>query len=146
MATLYRRFPVREDLVAAAFAEQHAECSGLLAAAQDHPDAWAALQAVVRRFCADQVRDRGFTAQVVLSACAGDAPSGVEGKYAAETEQLASLVRRSQESGALRTDVRLQDLALLVAGNAGVIAAAPPSTVASASRRYVDLAVRSLER
>lgn len=144
-ATLYRRFPTREDLVAAAFAEQHAECSRLLAAAAAHHDPWSALRAVVRQFCTDQVRDRGFTAHVVLSACSGDAPHGTAGEFAAEAGRLEGLVRRSQESGALRADVRLQDLELLVAGNAGVIAVTSTASVATASRRYVDLALRSLE-
>ncbi|WP_282944101.1 TetR/AcrR family transcriptional regulator [Cellulomonas endometrii] len=144
-ATLYRRFPTREDLVAAAFTEQHAACSRLLAAADNHPDAWAALRAVVRRFCADQVRDRGFTARVVLSACSGDAPPGTAGMFAAEAERLSGLIRRARDVGAVRADVRLADLELLVAGNAGVIAATPAAFAEAASRRYVELALRSLE-
>ena len=45
----------------------------------------------------------------------------------------------------MRADVGLAEVRLLLAGNAGVIAAAPPVQAAAASARYVELMLRSFE-
>lgn len=145
VATLYRRFPTREALVDAAFADQHADCSRLLSLLEHHPEPWPALRAALRRFCADQVRDRGLTARLLAGCFSRDVGDGFAAEFAGEAERFEGLVRRARESGGLRPDVGLRELYLLVAGNAGVIAAAGPAGAAEESSRYTDLVLRSFE-
>ena len=146
VATLYRRYPTREALVEAAFAEQHAECARFFAYAEKHPDPWLALREAIRRFCADQVHDKGFTAHLLLAAFPGKkAPAGITAGFAAEAERLDALLRRARDSGEMRADIGNAELHLLVAGNAGVIASSSATNAAAASHRYVDLILRSFE-
>ncbi|WP_432542829.1 TetR/AcrR family transcriptional regulator [Kineococcus sp. SYSU DK002] len=145
VATLYRRFPTREALVEAAFADQHADCSRFFSVVEQHPEPWPALRTALRRFCAEQARDKGFTAHLLAACLQGRAPAGAAATSALEAERLTALVRRARDSGAMRPDVGLTELHLLVAGNAGVVAASPPDQAAAASRRFVELFLRSLE-
>lgn len=61
VATLYRRFPTRAALITEAFAEQLAECAGVLDEALEDPDPWHGFSTVFRKICAMQAADRGFT-------------------------------------------------------------------------------------
>ncbi|WP_236794451.1 TetR/AcrR family transcriptional regulator [Amycolatopsis sp. GM8] len=141
VATLYRRFPHRDQLVADAFADQHAECTAAGAAALRDPDPAHALRSMVHTFCAYQVADKGLTAAYTTALITG---RGME-QQRAQVEQVATtLLRRAQADGTIRPGVRPDDFWLLVAGNAGVIAAAG-AEAAMASRRYVSHMLRSFE-
>src|SRR5687768_10191364 len=52
VATLYRRFPTRESLVSAAFAEQMTLCAAVVDEALADPDPWHGFSSVVERVCA----------------------------------------------------------------------------------------------
>lgn len=65
--------------------------------------------------------------------------------FVAEAERIDVLLSRARDSGAMRADIGRAELHLLVAGNAGVIAASAPADAPAASRRYVDLVLRSFE-
>src|SRR3954466_8573031 len=58
-ATLYRRFPTREDLVAAVFAERMVEQLSAVEAGLANPDAWGGFASYVIAVGAMQARDRG---------------------------------------------------------------------------------------
>ena len=133
VATLYRRFPTKEDLVAAAFAEQMAECAGLLDAALADPDPWHAFCEVIRQVCAMQARDRGLAKAFVMGF-----PDATEfSSLRARAERgLAELVTRAQATGALREDFHPADLSLILLANGG-IRASTPEVAAAASRRLV---------
>jgi AcrR family transcriptional regulator len=128
-ATLYRRFPTREELVQAALLGPMVE---YVAAAEDglaDPDPWAGFRDYVLRLCQLQARDRGLADLLVTTI---RTPSD-------ELEQLRrtafdltrQLIERAQEAGELRADFRHQDLPLLLMANAGLVqrthAAAPDS-------------------
>jgi AcrR family transcriptional regulator len=133
VATLYRRFPTKEDLVAEAFAEQMGECAGLLDVALADPDPWRAFCQVIAEVCAMQARDRGFSAAFVTAF-----PYAVEfGALRERAERgFAELVRRAQAAGALRSDFDPADLPLILLANGGIRAGTPEAT-ADASRRLV---------
>lgn len=137
LATLYRRFPTREDLVNAAFADQHAECRRMLEHVERHPDPWRALRHALARLCEDQVHDKGFTARVLTDRSGENLE-----RFRDEIGRIDALIGRAHTAGTLRRDVGRAEFCLLVAGNAGVIAAAGPAPRA-ASRRYVDMVLRS---
>ncbi|WP_252443755.1 TetR/AcrR family transcriptional regulator [Pseudonocardia humida] len=133
VATLYRRFPTKEDLVAEAFTEQLDECAGLLDAALADPDPWRAFCWMVTQLCEMQARDRGFSAAFVTA-------SQRTTEFGALRERaergFAELVRRAQEAGGLRRDFHPADLSLILLANGGVRAGTAELT-AAASRRLV---------
>ncbi|WP_260479227.1 TetR/AcrR family transcriptional regulator [Kibdelosporangium aridum] len=133
VATLYRRFPTKEDLVAAAFAEQMTECAGLLDTALADPDPWHAFCQVVEEVCAMQAKDRGFSKAFVTAF-----PHVSEFRALRERAErgLAELVARAQAAGMLRPDFHPSDLTLLLLANSGIHGGTPGVT-AEASRRFV---------
>ncbi|WP_245886214.1 TetR/AcrR family transcriptional regulator [Umezawaea tangerina] len=140
VATLYRRFPTKEALMAAAFEEQVAACAAVVDEALAEPDAWRAFALVVEKACAMHVLFGGFTAEF-LSVF----PRAVDfrGEREHNARGFAEIVRRAKESGRLRADFTTDDLKLLLMANGG-IAAATPEAVRASSRRLVALLLRSL--
>nr|BFE60626.1 TetR/AcrR family transcriptional regulator [Dactylosporangium thailandense] len=117
VATLYRRFPTREALVAEVFAEQFAACSAVLYDALEDPDPWRGFRTVVERVCAMQAADRGFSAAVLA---AFPHLIDLEHERARGVEAFAGLVARAQAAGRLRADFEPGDLLLILQANCGV--------------------------
>jgi AcrR family transcriptional regulator len=118
IATLYRRFPTRDALLAAAFEDRLAEYA---AAAQDalrRRDPWSGFREYVRRICAMQAADRG--ARDVLTMTFPNA-KGLEEQRDRAYRDFHELVRRAQEAGQLRADFVAEDFVLLLMANAGVV-------------------------
>lgn len=139
-ATLYRRFPNREDLVVACFEPKLTEYSDAVEDALRAPDAWAGFSAFVERICAMQAADQGM--QDVLTTTFPTARA-VEAQRARTFERLTELIRRAQAQGSLRADFVPEDVVLLLLANAGVVrvtrTAAP-----KAWRRFVGLMLDGL--
>lgn len=120
IATLYRRFPTREELVAAAFEAKLTEYAVAAEEAFALRDPWESFVELVGRICSMQADDRGFTDLITMSL-----PSA---KHSAELRDRArraavKVIGRAQEAGVLREDFVLEDLALLLMANAGVVRA-----------------------
>lgn len=114
IATLYRHFPTRTDLLHAALAGHVASCRADMRAALADPDAWTALSGAVRRFAEHQIRAPGLNEALLGSHAAGDTFREDRQAHAASLEQL---VARAQQQGVLRqgttvTDVRVVLMAL----------------------------------
>ncbi len=60
-ATLYRRFPTKQILIAEAFADQLDECRAIVNEGCADPDPWRGLCLVIEKICELHARDRGFT-------------------------------------------------------------------------------------
>ncbi|MET8059025.1 TetR/AcrR family transcriptional regulator [Streptomyces microflavus] len=131
VATLYRRFPTRASLITEAFAEQLAECAGALDAALKDPDPWRGFCTVLRKVCAMQAADRGFT-HAFLTRFPGESEYAEKRDRAADG--LALLVRRAKEAGALRPDFDASDVVLALLANSGVVNGAGPEAAAASSR------------
>lgn len=118
-ATLYRRFPTREELVQAALLGPMAE---YLTAAEDglaDPDPWTGFRGYVLRLCELQARDRGLADLLVTTV---RTPSDeLEQLRDTAFERSRQLIARAQAAGALRADFRHQDLPLLLMANAGLV-------------------------
>jgi AcrR family transcriptional regulator len=119
IATLYRRFPTREDLVAAAFADKLAEYADAAERALQDCDPWAGFCGYVEQMCALQAADRGFTDVITLSLHCSEVQAQRDRAHSA----FADLVRRAQDTGVLRDDFVPEDLLLLFFANAGVVQA-----------------------
>lgn len=120
VATLFRRFPSREQLIAATFSDPMAVYAALIETALDDPDPWHGFCEYVRAVCAMQAGDRGFTDVLTQSF-----PTAKE--FEAERDQAFSrftlLISRAQKAGALRPDFVAEDLPMLLMANAGVVTA-----------------------
>jgi AcrR family transcriptional regulator len=132
-ATLYRRFPARQELVTAVFIDQMQDYADAADRALAEPDAWTGFRSYVLQVLAMQAADRGLAD--LLSSNFDDNPCAAAGDLeslrASAYDSLEKLVARAQEAGALRADFVPQDLALLLMANAGLVhrtcSAAPSS-------------------
>jgi len=135
VATVYRHFPSRQDLVAAVLAEQVARCGEEMRAALADPDSRRALRGTILRFGERQVRDRGLNEALLGSHTAGAAFADHRRAHA---EAFAHLVRRARADGAVRAQVSVEDarVALLAITSFRDL---PAEKASSAIRRLTDL-------
>jgi AcrR family transcriptional regulator len=119
VATLYRRFPTRADLIAGAFEAKMAAYADAGTQALSHPDPWAGFCAYIVRVCAMQAEDRGF-ANVLCMTFPAD--KQFEAERGRAYRNFLELVRRAQAAGRLRADFVAEDHAILLMANAGVVA------------------------
>ncbi len=141
IATLYRRFPAREQLVAAALVDQAARYADAAEQALAVTDPWEGFVSFVRRICELQADDRGLSD---LLSMALPADEHVERLKKAANEQVVELVRRAKECGRLRQDFADEDLLLLLIANAAVLHVTRPDAP-QAWRRFVALALDAFE-
>lgn len=134
-ATLYRRFPTRDELIVACFEPKLAEYAQAVEDALVAPDAWEGFRTFVERICGMQAADQGV--QDVLTTTFPTA-RGVEEQRAEAFARVTELIRRAQAQGTLRADFVPEDIVLMLLANAGVVRvmrhAAP-----DAWRRFVGL-------
>ncbi|MEU0791120.1 helix-turn-helix domain-containing protein [Amycolatopsis sp. NPDC005961] len=133
-ATVYRHFPAKEALVAAAFTEQVRAWRSTMDEGLADPDPWRGFRVTVRKLCELQARDHGFTAAFKS---AFPRTLDLTAMRAASLTSAAALIRRGQETGHLRPDVGLADLNLVLMANTGI-----PASTPAARGRFADLMVR----
>jgi AcrR family transcriptional regulator len=139
-ATLYRRFPRREDLIVACFAPKLAEYAAAVEDALAAPDAWMGFCGFFEYVCAMQAADQGV--QDVLTTTFPTARE-VEAQRARAFERLTELIRRAQAQGGLRADFVPEDVVLLLMANAGLVRAMRDAAP-DAWRRFVGLMLDGL--
>ncbi|MYU19056.1 TetR family transcriptional regulator [Streptomyces sp. SID8361] len=140
VATLYRRFPTREALVAEVFSDEFTACAAIVDDALADDDAWRAFRRIIETVCASQTQDREFN-DALLSSFPDSA--GFERELPRIEEGFAEVVRRAKAAGRLREDFDVSDLSLVFLANRGVIGDA--TTAPAASRRLVAHLLRSFE-
>lgn len=139
IATLYRRFPSRDDLIAASLEEKLADYLGAVDEALRAPDAWSGFSKYVERVCAMQVDDRGLRDVLTLTF---PTAKRLERARSRSYHRFAELIRRAQAEGTLRADFVTQDLVLTLMANAGVVNATRKAAP-EASRRFVGLMLQA---
>jgi AcrR family transcriptional regulator len=130
--TVFRRFPCKEDLVAATL--EHC-LAGILAeaeAAAEGDDAWWSLRRVLELMVERQHSDRAFFEATCLAR--GPAAQAAKERLLA---LLGELLRRAQASGQVRADLTPEDLAFLLAAAGSAV----PATVGDTDlwRRYLGV-------
>ncbi|WP_073255984.1 TetR/AcrR family transcriptional regulator [Cryptosporangium aurantiacum] len=120
IATLYRRFPTRADLIAGAFEAKLADYADAVTTALADPDPWRGFCGYLETVCAMQAIDRGFAELLTLTFPAAKV---LEAKRVEAYDGFAELITRAKAGGRLREDFVSEDLVLLLMANAGVIAA-----------------------
>ncbi len=141
IATLFRHFRAKEDLIAAVFADRMDAYVTAVDDALDAPDPWAGFTGFIEAICAMQAADRGFADVLTTTFPASEA---LEERRAAAYQGFLELVARAKGSGQLREDFTTQDLVLLLVANAGVVTFAG-DTAPSAWRRLVALLIQSFK-
>lgn len=139
VATLYRRFPTRDTLVRAAFAQQMQTCAQALTDALADSDPWRGFQRLVETACKLQREEQGFPA-AFMAAFPDSAAEHAQSRDRAERD-LGTLVRRAKAAGALRADFHPSDLAVALLAHGGLMTALPRD--GAASRRLVAYLLQS---
>jgi len=120
-ATVFRRFPTKQELIVAVVDARIAEIAEQLETALTAPDPWEGLVVAMESIARLQARDRGLFEAV------GSSVSGDEHLHARHTELMGLLDRvaaRAQDAGLLRADVEATDLPMLAAAAASTCQAA----------------------
>ena len=139
IATLLRRFPSREDLIAATFSEKIKQYAEALDQALADPDPWHGFCVYIERVCQMQADDRGF-ADVLTRTF--PATKGLEKERRRSLKSLAELIERAKSDGRLRDDFVPQDVPLILMANAGVVTATRDAAP-EAWRRLVGYLIQS---
>jgi AcrR family transcriptional regulator len=120
IATLFRRFPTRDDLVAAAFEDKMSAYAAAIDDALADPDPWQGFCLYIERVCRMQADDRGFADVLTLTFPTAKA---LEEERDRSAKAVAKLLTRAKASGRLRKDFAHQDVPLILMANAGVVMA-----------------------
>lgn len=132
IATLYRRFPTREDLIVAAFKDTIRTFTDAVEAGLANPDPWEGFRHCLEVICHLQATDPGF-AYMLWRACAHP-EAHRKGEYG--NDRFLELAERARGVGDLRADFTGGDFVLLLMANAGVIEATGDAAPI-ASKRFV---------
>jgi AcrR family transcriptional regulator len=135
IATLYRRFPTRAQLVAAALVDKVTQYAQAAEQALAIPDPWAGFVSYVERICDLQADDRGLSD---LLSMALPADEDIEQLRRLANDRVAELVGRAKAAGRLRQEFAPEDLLLLLVAHAAVVHATREDAP-SAGRRFVAL-------
>jgi AcrR family transcriptional regulator len=120
VATLYRRFPTRADLAAAAFERNISQYTDAVDRALANPSPWDGFRALVFEACELQAGDAGLRD---LLTTAFPASSAIERRINEAVEKVKELIARAQDEGSLRPDVVVADVVVMLLANAGVLKA-----------------------
>jgi len=142
IATLYRRFPTRGQLVAAALVDKITQYAGLAEQALAAPDPWAGFTGFVERICELQAGDRGLSD---LLSMALPADEHIEQLRRLANDRVVELVERTKAAGRLREDFTGEDLLLLLIAHAAV-AHVTRRDAPDAGPRFVALMLDAFQR
>ncbi len=137
IATLYRRFPTREKLVAAALVDKIAAYEQAAEQALAVEDSWQGFAGFVQRICELQVGDRGLSDLLSMTLSADE---HVEQLRRRADEQVIALIDRAKAQGGLREDFVGEDLVLVLIATAAVMHVTR-ADASDAWRRFVALAL-----
>jgi len=137
-ATVYRRFPTKNALFAAAFAEDMTRCSTIVDEGLATPDPWQGLASTAEKLVTTHGGDPRVRA--LLAHLSGGAEHAVNLRRT--VRGLRELIRRAKADGTLRDDIVLDDVVLVMQAGQGLRAGGPSARVA-ATRRLATLIIQS---
>ena len=140
VATIYRHFPSRPDLIHAVLADQVAHCEAQMQAALDDPDPWRALSTLIQQFSERQVRDRGLNDLLLGSHAAGTAFAA---QRRAHAQDLQRIVERARNAAVVRPGVAVEDVRVGLLAIAS-LRALPPDRSNTAVSRLTTLLLAGL--
>jgi AcrR family transcriptional regulator len=111
VATLFRRFPTRDALVGAVFADKMSAYVRAIDDALADPDPWHGFCVYIEQVCQMQAVDRGFADVLTLTFPTAKALEAERDRAAAS---LTELLGRAKAAGQLREDFVHQDVPLVL--------------------------------
>jgi len=120
IATVFRRFPRRADLIEAVFADRMDAYAAAIATALADADPWRGFTGYIETVCAMQAADRGFAGVLTMTFPSAKA---LEERRRTAYDRFVELIEKAKAAGRLRADFTSQDLVILLMANAGVLAA-----------------------
>jgi AcrR family transcriptional regulator len=142
IATLYRRFPAREQLVAAALVDKLSAYALAAEQALADPDPLSSFAGFVEHICELQACDRGLADLLSMTLSCDEQ---VEQIRARANEAVVKLIERAKAAGALRQDFVGEDLLMLLIASA-TVAHVTGSDAPGAWRRFVAVALDGFAR
>ncbi len=139
IATLYRRFPTREQLVAAALLDRVALYGELAERALETDDPWEGFASFVEQVCALQADDRGLSDLLSIALPANEE---IERLRLLANDRVIALIERAKAGAKLREDFVREDLLLLLIAQAAVVHVTRHDAP-DAWRRFVSLMLQS---
>jgi AcrR family transcriptional regulator len=137
IATLYRRFPTRADLAAAAFERSMSGYTDAVDRALANPRPWDGFRGLVFDLCELQASDAGLRDLLTTQF---PASSVIEARTSEAVDKVKLLIARAQDEGAMRLDVVVADIVVMLLANAGVLKATGRAAP-DAWRRFAALMV-----
>lgn len=139
-ATLYRRFPARQVLLEAVFADEARACVAIVDDGCADPDPWRGFCSVIEGIMVLNIGNQGFV-DAFLADRGRDADAFIEHRRTV-VARLRVLARRATAAGRLRPDFVVDDLLLVLLAGRG-LAVTPATRTAAAARRFAALAIES---
>ena len=139
-ATVFRRFPTKEDLILAVIEERVEEFRRLAEQALSDPDPWQGLVRLMEEFSQARARDRGL-AEAAATSLIGD--PRLHELHRSVLELLDRVVARAHDARVLRRDVTAEDLPLL-AGAVGSACLSAGEVAPDLWRRYLGVVLDGL--
>jgi AcrR family transcriptional regulator len=140
IGTLYNHFPSRGALLDSVYPARIAALAGTAETALADDDAWRGFRTFLTSVFELQASDRGMNDAMTLRYPDATALAAACDEGFAST---ARLVERAQESGALRSDFQIEDLASLIWSISRIISATA-EVAPDAWRRFLDLQLDGL--
>jgi AcrR family transcriptional regulator len=141
IGTLYRRFPSREHLIAAALIGKITEYADAAERALAETDPWAGFASFVKSMCALQAGDRGLADLLLITM----PPAGeIEAIRERANRAAVQLIDRAKAAGKLRADMTGEDLLLLLIANSAVATVAGKDAP-RAQPRFVALMLEAFQ-
>ncbi|MGW5750916.1 TetR/AcrR family transcriptional regulator [Nocardia rhamnosiphila] len=136
-ATLYRRFPAKQALIDAAFADEMRSCRQIVEDGCADADPWRGFCSVIERITVLNGRNQGFVDAFMSASPETDSFAA---HRVALLSMLADLAGRAKKAGRLRRDFVIDDLVLVLLTGRG-LAAVPPARRETSARRFAALVV-----
>lgn len=141
IATVYRRFPTRPELIAAAFEAKMEAYAEAVTEALAEPDPWVGFCRHLERVCAMQAEDQGFTDVLTMRFPTATA---FEAARARAYDGFVELIGQAKAAGRLRADFVPEDLIIVLMANAGLVAATGEAAP-DAWRRFVAYLLQAFD-
>lgn len=140
-ATLFRRFPTKEDLITAIVSMMLEEAAALATACLEEEDPWRGVERFLFEMAERASQDHGISDANKERCMASPALAGERGRV---LDLTARLVKRAQRAGVLRDDIAGQDLMFLMSAVASVGEVPFPGLRDDLWKRYLGIVLDGL--
>lgn len=140
-ATLFRRFPTKEDLITAIVAMMLAEAAALATSCLEEEDPWRGVERFLYEMAERASQDHGISDANKERCMASPTLAGERGRV---LDLTAQLVKRAQRAGLLREDIAGQDLMFLLGAVASVSEVPFPGLRDDLWKRYLGIVLDGL--